>query len=159
MALSAAVACVDTGAPDRAEVTGDAAAAHVPIELAGPGGAALLVPVHLNGEGPHDFILDTGATMTCVDAELAESLELEEEGGRLGMGVGVGQELGSVRVVRIDSLRVGESVAEGISACALDLEQFRSAGLDVRGLLGLNFLKSFRMTLDFEEGRLELEER
>lgn len=71
----AMVGCVETGAPDRAEVTTDSAAG-VPIRFAGLGEAALVVPFRLNGRSPYDFVPDTGATLTCVGRTLADSLGL-----------------------------------------------------------------------------------
>lgn len=160
--LLTVVACVETGTPERVEVAeaaedGDPGEAGVPIRLAGPGEAALLVPVRINGQGPYDFVLDTGATLTCVDAELADSLGLEEPAGRVGFGAGIEGAPGSMRLVEIDSLSVGDARAEGLTGCALDLEQIRTMGIEARGLLGLNFLTSFRVTLDFAADRLTLE--
>lgn len=155
-ALLPAAGCVDTGAPERAEVTTETGEAGVPIRLAGPGGAALLVPVRINGTGPYDFVLDTGATLTCLDSALADSLGLPEASGRIGVGAGIGGRPGSMRMIRIDSLSVGDAAAEGLTGCAVDLEQFRELGLEAHGLLGLNFLTSFRVALDFEAERLTL---
>lgn len=149
--------CVETGAPDQVEIAGDTTSADIPIERIGPGGAALVVPVHLNGAGPWDFVLDTGATLTCVDSALADSLELPDAGGQLGVGMGVGQQPGTMRLVQLDSVRVGDASVTGLSGCAVELGQFREAGVEAHGLLGLNFLTSFRMTLDFEAGSLSLE--
>lgn len=154
--LLPAVACVDAGAPERAEVSTEDGEAGVPIRFAGPGDAALLVPVRINGEGPYDFVLDTGATLTCVDGDLADSLQLPEARGRIGIGTGIGGPSGSMRMIRIDSVSVGDARAEALTGCALDLGQFREMGLEVRGLLGLNFLTSFRIVLDFEAERLTL---
>lgn len=124
--------------------------------LTGAGGAALVVPVRVNGGGPYDFVLDTGATLTCVDRALADSLGLPEARGALGVGAGIRSGPGAMRLVEIDSLSVGGARAEGLTGCTLDLEQFRALGLDARGLLGLNFLREFRVTLDFDAGRLTL---
>lgn len=157
-ALLLVAACVETGTPDRTAVATDTGEAGVPIRLAGPGDAALLVPVRINGEGPYDFVLDTGATLTCVDRSLADSLGLPDARGQIGVGAGIGGQAGSMRLVRIDSLSVGEARAQGLTGCAVDLEQFRSLGLETRGLLGLNFLTSFHVTLDFESERLTLSE-
>lgn len=152
-------ACVDAGAPERATVSTDDGEAGVPIRLAGPGDAALLVPVRINGEGPYDFVLDTGATLTCVDRALADSLELPEASGRIGMGTGIGGQSGRMRMIQIDSVSVGDAAAEGLIGCAVDLGQFREMGLEAHGLLGLNFLTSFRIVLDFDAERLTLGER
>jgi predicted aspartyl protease len=162
LALVVAVAmgasgCPAVEAPARVEIADDADETGVSFELAGPGGAALMVPVYVNGSGPHGFVLDTGATMTCIDAALSERLGLPEAGGRVGVGMGVGQEPGALELVSIDSLRVGEATAMGLTGCALNLERFRAMGLEVEGLLGLNYLKEFRVTLDFTTERLILE--
>ena len=154
--LLSLVACVETGAPDRAEITTDSGNAGVPIRLAGPGGAALLVPVRINGQGPYDFVLDTGATLTCVDGSLADSLGLPEARGQVGIGAGIQGGAGSMRLVQIDSLSIGDARAKGLTGCALDLAQIRSMGIETRGLVGLNFLTSFRVTLDFSADRLIL---
>lgn len=173
MLLALLAACVEGGGPERVEgpegaggtgsaADGDVATAGgggeagVPIRLAGPGGAALLVPVGINGSGPWDFILDTGATFTCVDATLADSLDLPEPRGRMGIGQGIRGGPGEMRLVEIDRITVGSAAAEGLTGCALDLARFESIGIEARGLLGLNFLTSFRMALDFEEERLLL---
>lgn len=149
--------CNVGGAPARVEAPADSAAGEVAFELAGPNDAALLVPVYLNGQGPFDFVLDTGATLTCVDRSVARQLELPEQRGVLGVGAGVGG-AGRIRLVSVDSLRIGASRAFDVTVCELDLAQVEQIGLQVDGLLGLNFLKAFRLTLDFEREVLILTE-
>jgi predicted aspartyl protease len=151
-----AAACQPAGAPARVEAPADAAAGEVPLELAGPGEAALLVPVHVNGQGPFRFVLDTGATLTCVDRTLAGRLELPAARGVGGIGVGVGG-TGEMALVRIDSVRVGEARAMELTGCAVDLAHAARVGLEIDGLLGLDFLRAFRVTLDFERNVLVLE--
>jgi clan AA aspartic protease (TIGR02281 family) len=146
----------DVGAPARVQAPVDSAAGEVAFELAGPGGAALVVPVFINGQGPFDFVLDTGATFTCVDDALAERLGLQEQRGQVAIGAGVGG-AGRVRLVRMDSLRIGEARVERMTACVLDLQALRSIGTGVHGLVGLNFLKSFRVTLDFQRNVVGLQ--
>lgn len=141
-------ACVDA-APDRVEIAADSAAGEIAFELAGPGGAALLVPVHVNGEGPFQFVLDTGATVTCVDDALASRLALPDVRGVIGSAAGVGGQ-GGVRLVSVDSLRIGSVRAHELQACVIDLEHLAGMGLDLDGLIGLNVLKEFRVTIDFE---------
>lgn len=144
-------------APARVQAPPDSAAGEIAFRLAGPGGAALLVPLYLNGQGPFEFVLDTGATITCVDQPLAERLNLQEQRGQIGLGAGVGG-AGRVRLVGIDSLRIGGAEASGLTACVLDLAQVRAISPDVAGLLGLNFLREFRVTLDFNRNVLLLQE-
>jgi predicted aspartyl protease len=151
--LAALAACNEI-APARVEAPSDSTAGEVAFELAGPGGAALTVPVHLNGRGPYRFILDTGATLTCVDRALADTLQLEEKPMR-GVGAGVASS-GQVRVLGIDSLRVGAARAYDLTACEVDLAHAEKVGVRVDGLVGLNFLKEFRVTLDFDRKVVQL---
>ena len=45
----------------------------------------------------------------------------------------------------------------GVTVCTLDLANIREAGLEVRGLLGLNVLKAYRVTIDFKRSVLSLQ--
>src|SRR5258707_10696866 len=47
----------------------------------------MIVPVSINGSGPYDFMLDTGAAKTIVDQKLAEELHLSKVGERTVVGV------------------------------------------------------------------------
>ncbi len=142
--------------PTGSSPPANTAAGEVSFELAGPGGAAIVVPVHINGQGPFSFVLDTGATLTCVDQNLVEQLKLPEQRGRFGVGATIRGE-GNVKLVRLDSLQVGTATASGLDGCGIDLGNVRNVGLDVNGLLGLNFLRSFRVTIDFERKVLQLQ--
>jgi hypothetical protein len=51
---------------------------------------------------------------------------------------------------------VGAAVVRDVSACAMDLRALDPLGGHVRGLLGLNVLRHFRVTLDFGRRVLRL---
>lgn len=151
----------DIAAPARVSVPADSLAGEVPFRLAGAGGAMLLVAVMVNGDGPYDLVLDTGATLTCLDSQLVSDLELPRAAGAFGYGAGVGGS-GRVDLVRVDSIRLGEAQAEELTACVLDLAHLGqlhgvgASGTRVHGLLGLNFLRNYRVTLDFERNIVSL---
>jgi predicted aspartyl protease len=151
-------ACQVSGEPRTAEAPADLAQGEVAMRYVGAQDAALVVPVHINGEGPFDLVLDTGATFTCVTDELAARLQLPEQGGAVGVGAGV-HGAGRVRVVRYDSVRVGAAVVTDMPGCALDLSALQAIGTEVDGLLGLNFLRSFDVRLDFQRNVLVLTAR
>ena len=151
------LAACETGTPSRVEAPADSAAGEIEFQMPGPNDAAILVPVFINGEGPFDFVLDTGATLTCLERATAERLTLPEQRGVLGVGVGVGGS-GRVTLVEVDSIRVGQARAFDTTACVLDLQQFGALGTPIHGLLGLNFLRSFRLTIDFRRNVLHLVE-
>ena len=118
--LAAATAgCVQTAdAPSPSDIAGGG---EIPFTLAGTGGAAIVVPVEINGTGPYQFVVDTGATLTCVDQELATRLQLPKPVGMMGYGASIG-ETGTVGLHRIETLVVGGATASELTACALDLQ-------------------------------------
>jgi hypothetical protein len=128
----------------------------VEFELAGPGGAALVVPVKINDAGPFRFVLDTGATMTCVEEALVKELSLPDAPGMVGIGGGL-RSFGRMRLVSLDSVALGDASVRGLQGCAIDLGSIQQAGIDVRGLLGLNFLKAYRVILDFPRRTVRVE--
>src|SRR5207244_3929164 len=128
----------------------------VPFELAPPNDAAIIVPVKINGHGPYKFVMDTGATFTCIDQKLVDQLKLPEWRGQFGVGVLMPRE-GDVKLVSIDSLEVGNVKATEMKACAIEFSRLQTGGLDARGLLGLNFLKSFHVNIDFKKHVLHLD--
>jgi len=135
----------------------DAAPGEVSFQLAGPNKAAILVPVKINGKGTYDFVLDTGETFTCVDRKLAEELKLPDWNGPLGTII-ITRGEGEMGFVKIDTLELGESAkASDLVACKLDLTRMQPPGFGVKGLVGLNFLKSYRVTIDFERSSLRLD--
>ena len=146
----------DVALPARVAVQADSAAGEVRLQLAGRGGAVLMVAVHINGAGPYNLVLDTGATLTCIDERLAMQLSLPRKAGAIGVGAGVGGS-GRVQLVQVDSVRLGSSTVTNLTACVLDLRHLRELGAGgVNGLLGLNFLTNFHVTLDFERKILTL---
>lgn len=143
--------------PARVEAPADSAAGEIAFEWAGTNEAALVVPVHINGRGPYSFVLDTGATLTCVEQDVATELSLPEPTGQIGFGAGIGGS-GRMRLVSADSVRVGGATAEDLPLCALDLSSMEQMGMELDGLLGLNFLRPFHMSIDFEREILTLRE-
>ena len=151
-----AVGCTGIGTPKSVTMPPDSAAGEVAFHLAGPNGTAIIVPAVLNGHDSVSLILDTGATLTCLDDSVARDLKLPERVGMVGAGAVVGG-TGHIRLVKLDSIRVGGASARDLTACAIDLSNVRAISPKVRGLLGLNFLRNFRVTLDFERNIVRLQ--
>lgn len=97
--------------------------------------------------------LDTGATYLMVSWEMAEVLgykpELSKE--RIDMTTASGVE--KVPLITLKSVSVLGKRARNVKAVVHDLPP-RSY---VDGLLGLSFLKNFKICLDFRKGILEIE--
>lgn len=148
-------ACVVQSGSDTA--TADPSApGEIPFTLAGTGGAAVVVEGRLNGRGPYRFVVDTGATLTCVDDGLAEELALPTVPGVIGHGATIGR-AGAVTLRRLESIELGNAKATDLTVCVLDLANLAGAGLHVDGLVGLNVLRAYTVTFDFKRNILSLE--
>lgn len=112
------------------------------------------VQARINGRGPFDFLLDTGAGTTTLDKAFAAGIGLASQ-GRLGVqGVGGAADFGFVQV---DSFDVGGAVMRGQRAVTVDLSAIKeSIGEGLAGILGYDFISRFAVTLDYPGRTLEL---
>jgi predicted aspartyl protease len=101
----------------------------------------LTVPVIINGQGPFQFVIDTGADRTVVSAELADRLGLADAGKARLHAMGGSRD---VRIVKVDALQVSTKVLRTLTAAALPAEN-----LGADGLLGVDMLKGQRVVIDF----------
>lgn len=108
----------------------------------------LLAPVTINGQGPFNFLLDTGANVSCVSRSLMDRLELEPSGtAQVHTVVGVRER----PLVTLDQLQVGPRFRRKVRAPALPIK-----GTDADGVLGVDWLKGQRLVLDFKARKLEI---
>ena len=107
----------------------------------------MLAPVMINGQGPFQFLMDTGANTSCIARDLAQRLKLTSaESARVNTIVGVRQRPS----VLIDRLQVGERSRRGVRAAALPLNA------DLDGVLGVDWLKGQRLELAFKAKSLSI---
>ncbi len=108
----------------------------------------MLAPVQINGQGPFQFLLDTGANASCISHRLMERLSLEAGGSApVHTVVGVRER----PMVLLDELTVGPRNRRKVRAAALPIK-----GADVDGILGVDWLKGQRLVLDFKARKLEI---
>jgi predicted aspartyl protease len=110
----------------------------VPVET---NGSWIIVPVTFNGAVKARLQLDTGASSTMVSRRIANDLALSPLGARRAVTVG-----GTITlsVARVRSLKVGAAEIRDLVVAIHDF----SADPRVEGLLGLDFLKHFHVSLD-----------
>jgi hypothetical protein len=104
----------------------------------------VLVRVKLNGKGPFNFILDTGAPTVFVTRAVGRQLACEEKGW-----------------CSLDRLEVeGRVVLKKINARSEDLLQLDGmnrlglAGVELHGILGYSVLARFRLEFDFTRSKM-----
>ncbi|MFL6515177.1 MAG: aspartyl protease family protein [Chthoniobacterales bacterium] len=130
--------------------------ATVRFRLAGGAQPLILVPVEVNEHGPFDFFLDTGAGTSLLSLELASKLNVKVLGSKQGQSAGGAV---SVSLAKVDSVAVGTARLPEVDVGIVDLKQIGAAvGAKIDGDLGYNFLKSFRISIDYEKCQLRLDD-
>jgi predicted aspartyl protease len=130
--------------------------AKVKFRLAGGAQPLILLPVSVNDHGPFEFILDTGAGTSLLSPELAKRLELTVIGSKEGQTAG-GKV--SVSLAKLHSLAVGPAKLDNVDVGVVDLSQIGQAvGAKIDGDLGHNFLKYFRIIIDYRECEIRFDD-
>ena len=97
--------------------------------------------------------LDTGATYTMIPWEIAQALGYHPERARRRIELMTASGMAIVPLVEVREIRALGQRVKGLEVLVHDLPPASR----VEGLLGLNFLRNFKLTLDFRAGILELE--
>ena len=106
----------------------------------------VMVRVKLNGKGPFNFILDTGAPAVFIPKTIAKKIGLELDGKGWGefktfqIEGGLTVDKATTRVEDLFQL-------EGMNGMGL-------AGVELHGVIGYNVLARFRITYDFTKDKL-----
>jgi len=130
--------------------------AKVKFRLAGGAQPLILLPVEINGEGPFDFILDTGAGTSLLSSELGQKLGIKIIGSKEGQSAGGAV---SVSLAKVDSLAVGSARLVDVDVGLVDLSHIgKTVGVQIDGDLGYNFLKHFRITLDYRANEIRFDD-
>ena len=106
------------------------------------------VPVYINGKGPYDFVLDTGAGNTVVTPEMASTIGLEAKPVQ-GIARGLGGDV-QLELAAVDELSVGAAKISHSQVVVLDLSKVSPKGkLIENGIIGYDFLRNFETVIDY----------
>jgi clan AA aspartic protease (TIGR02281 family) len=98
-----------------------------------------------------DFVVDTGASMVVIPRTVADQAGISTEGAA-SISIQTANGIVDAPVVKLDSFDLGSLHVDGISAVVHNID----AGGQM-GLLGMNFLSAYRMTIDHEHHVLILD--
>lgn len=117
----------------------------------------ILVPVFVNGHGPYRFLFDTGCSNCIMARDLANKTGIKTTPTKsTAVAFGTG-ELMSVGTA--DSLSVGAAPVQNMPVDVLDFSSYRrNMDSHFDGIIGYDYMRHFKVTLDFAQGRLLLEE-
>lgn len=138
----------------EASSTGSDGEVVVPLRVVSNGRSTVeIVPVYINGQGPYDFMLDTGSSISSIDRRLASTLRLRRTGSTTEVR-GVASTT-TIPLVRIPDWRLGPARMGSETIGEIDLSN--TVGGAIGGLLGSDQLRRFgAVTVDFQHGRLRL---
>ncbi len=120
-----------------------------------PNGEPIVLPVKLGGK-TYSFLLDSGSATTTFDISLREFLgepKIKRDAGK--------DEEGNLREFNIyyaPDAKLGKlSFLYGGTVFCVDLTPLReSTGLDIRGVIGVGFMRRYMLQLDFDSGKLRI---
>jgi hypothetical protein len=118
-------------------------------------GAVILVSASVNGAGPFEFVVDTGAQITTVDDGLASQLGLPINGTTTLSGVETYARKPFTQLAQVETS--GHRVTD-VLAVVDNLDQLHAADRNIRGILGENFLTHFDLLIDNQHHVLCLDE-
>ena len=135
----------------------------IPLQIVrDPSGSVLaLVSVTIQDQGPFTLVLDTGASRTVIDRQLADRLQLEGVAATpVGTGISGAVEL---TIVRVSRWRMGDVELPGTLLAAIDLSGSHSpmleqlSGRRMDGLIGSDVLSQYgAVTIDYQRSVLVL---
>jgi len=124
------------------------------IHFRSPRGSSIVVPVYMNDDGPFDFLLDTGSTITIVDPELFRSLRLDViEGGTVATLTGKA----AIPLAVARTVSVGPVTESKVELGVRDLAGLREMDSKIRGVLGQNVLRNADYLIDNRKHTIEFD--
>ncbi len=117
-------------------------------------GFRLVIPVLINGQGPYDFLLDTGAAHTSIDGRIARKLQLKAQSQKQVVAY-PGTPMVAVAAVR--NLSVGPVWITDIDVLCFEVQELFSFGSGIHGILGQDFLSRFDYAISHRHRMIEFD--
>lgn len=109
----------------------------------------VMLPTLVDGQGPFEFALDTGATTIVVGEATVERVGLRTEERSATLLTELGERLRTVEQTRIRELRVGAVRTKNLGALVADLFPLsRTIGRSLDGIVGVTVLRHHTWTID-----------
>lgn len=114
-------------------------------------GGVFLVPVRIEGQD-FEFLLDTGAAYTAVSKDLIALLDITVDPQRMAAIAPAHGGVFQVPMVTVAELCIGGFCLQTVTAVVLNFPP----PLKIDGVLGMNVIRQFRMTLESDTATLVL---
>jgi predicted aspartyl protease len=111
---------------------------------------SVIVQVKVNGRGPYNMLLDTGAEQSAIDLKTARELELKLSPLNAGKVVATGNKENTVFLTNLPQIEMGGLTARNLLAAATDFSKIsQRIGISIQGIVGHNFLQSRIVQFDY----------
>jgi len=113
--------------------------------------------ITINGKGPYNFILDTGASGSVIDSNLLEELNIEK-GRPIRVGSPGSQQAREGYMVSIESASISDFNLPNIRTVALDFSEVFPKFIEdnISGVLSYRTFSEYLIIFDFRQNRLIL---
>jgi predicted aspartyl protease len=112
--------------------------------------SSVIVQVKVNGKGPYNMLLDTGAEQCGIDLNTASELGLKLTPIGGGKIVATGKKENSLFLTKLPQIQLGSLTAKDLLAVATDFSKIsQRIGIPVHGVVGYNFLKNRIVQFDY----------
>jgi hypothetical protein len=105
----------------------------------------MVIAVSVNHSGPYPFLLDTGTQVTMIDPALAGELHLVMRGEAAVASAGLNA---TASFSQLEATELGPHEVSGMKVLVYELSNLQASGLNVRGVLGEDFLQRFDLLID-----------
>lgn len=118
--------------------------------------ALIVVPVFVNGHGPYPFLFDTGCPYCTIAGDIAGHSGVKSQAaGVRAEAFGTSE---SIREGMAASISVGAASVSNIPVSVQSFSSYRiSMDSHFDGIIGYDYMRHFRVTMDFTRKRLILE--
>lgn len=132
------------------------ARAEAKLQIPNPKKPLLLVDAQVNGRGPFQLAIDTGTSTSAISPALARELGLPMAAMP---PVTTGAAQIQVSAARLESLGLGSAVLQNVPVIVGEFLSMLSGviGTKLDGIIGYNYLRAFRVVIDYPKGILRLE--
>jgi len=127
------------------------------FQLAGKDKPIIMVKIHVNGKGPFDFAVDTGAAVTVLSEQTAQKLGVlrnpstHKEGHCCGGSV-------DLSMTTVELVQVGSVEVSNLPVALMDLSTIsKCVETPLAGIIGYSFMKDYRVIIDYPKKQISFE--
>ena len=128
--------------------------ASVKFAKVNPRAPLIVLTAKVNGRGRFRFLLDTGASHSCVTPHVVSKLKLSDHGKAEALGAGGEM---SLALTKIESLSVGAAEVRNLTVAVVDVSHVTKLTKRLDGVVGNDFMRKFRVTIDYKKSRVSFE--